>query len=278
LTKLLIKRQEGAMKVFSALGLLLVAILAAPPASLAFEVRGARHAIPCFQCSPDIVQSFHVVRTTATASVVLQVNIYDVNGLVLGSAVFVDLAGTFLGQQVAFTTTQALTQTGLPNGLYAAILFDASLAADLFYEQIGLNAGGVAGILTGRGTGPGITPYNYFSTAAGGVFALTLVPETQFNVVNFFVCNNPANNMATFLGVPGPSPGQQGVAQLVTADGIVVLNTFVTQSLFARRVTDISPGGQNGGSLFLNPPGATIMACVKFIRIGGDGTVGGYTL
>jgi len=267
------------MKVFSALGLLLVAILAAPTASLAFEVRGARHAIPCFQCLPDIVQSFHVVRSTAAAaSVVLQVNIYDVNGIVLGNAVFVDIAGNFLSQQVAFTTAQALTQAGLPNGLYAAILFDASLVADLLYEQIALNAGGVAGILTGRGTGPGITPYNYFSTAAGGVFALTLVPETQFNVVNFFVCNNPANNMATFLGVPGPSPGQQGVAQLVTADGIVVLNTFVTQSLFARRVTDISPGGQNGGSLFLNPPGATIMACVKFIRIGGDGTVGGYTL
>src|SRR5712691_8568932 len=172
------------MKVLSALGLLLVAILAAPTASLAFEVRGARQAIPCFQCSPDIVQSFHVVRSTASASVVLQINIYDVDGIGLGNAVFVDVAGTFLGQQVAFTTTQALTQVGLPNGLYAAVLFDASLGSVLLYEQIALNAGGVVGLLTGRGTGPGVTPYNYFSTAAGGAFALTLFPETQFHVVN----------------------------------------------------------------------------------------------
>lgn len=266
------------MKVFAALGLLLVTILAVPPASLAFEVRGARQAIPCFQCSPDVVQSFHVVRSTAAAPVVLQVNIYDVDGVVVGDAVFVDIAGTFLAQQVTFTTTQALTQAGLPNGLYSAILFDASLGSNLLYEQIALNAGGVAGILTGRGTGPGITPYNYFSTAAGGAFALTLVPETQFNVVNFFVCNNPANNMAAFLGVTGPTPGAVGVAELVTASGTVLLNSFVTQNLFARRLTDLTPDGALGGSLFILPPGATIIACVRFIRINGDGTVGGYTL
>ena len=267
------------MRVFSALSLLLVTILAAPTGSPAFEVRGARHAIPCFQCLPDIAQSFHVVRSThATASVVLQVNIYDVNGIVLGSAVFVDIAGSFLAQQVAFTTTQALTQVGLPNGLYAAILFDASLGADLLYEQIALNAGGVAGILTGRGTGPGTAPYNYFSTAAGGAFALTLVPETQFNVVNFFVCNNPANNMATFLGVPGPAAGAQGVAQLVTAAGNAIPNNFTTQNLFAKRLTDLTPDGAAGGSLFIFPPGSTIIACVSFIRFNGGGTVGGYTL
>ncbi len=265
------------MKLFSALGLLLVAILTVPTASLAFEARGVRHAIPCFQCAPDIPESFHVARSTAAPAVVLQTNIYDQNGIVLANAIFVDPAGTFLAQQIAFTTTQALTQAGLPAGLYSAVLFDASLVTNIFYEQIALNALGVVGILTGRGTGPGVVPYNYFTAAAGGAFALTLVPETQFNVVNFFVCNNPANNMATFLGVPGPTAGAQGVAQLVTAAGTVLLNNFVTRNLFARRLTDLTPDGAAGGSLFLFPPDATIMACVKFIRIDGDGTTGGYT-
>ena len=264
------------MKGFMAVGLLLVALLAAPTASLAFEARGVRHAIVCLQC-PDIPQSFHVARSTAAPSVVLQTNIYDQNGIVLGNFIIADPAGTFLAQQIAFTTTQALTAAGLPTGLYSGILFDASLVTNIFYEQIALGPAGVVGVLTGRGTGPGIVPYNYFNAAAGGAFALTLVPETQFAVVNVLVCNNPANNMATFLGVPGPAPGQQGVAQLITAGGNIVINNFPVQNTFSALVTAVSPGGQNGGSLFLLPPTTTIIACVKLVRIGGDGTVGGYT-
>ena len=269
--------KESGTKVAVAFGLLLAAILMAPTASLAAEARGIRHTITCFQCPPDISQSVHIARSTLAASVVLQTDIYDVNGIRAGSFILADPAGTFLAQQIAFTTSDALTSAGLPNGLYAAILYDASLVTNIFYEQIGLNAAGVAGILTGRGN-----LYNYFSTAGGGVFALVLFPEitgtgASTGWTNVFVCNNPANNMATFLGVPGPGPGQQAVALLITAAGNQVINNFPTQNLFQRFVTQINPAGTSGGSLFINPPGATLMACVKFVRIQGFGTIGGYT-
>ena len=269
--------KESGTKVAVAFGLLLAAILMAPTASLAAEARGIRHTITCFQCPPDISQSVHIARSTLAASVVLQTDIYDVNGIRAGSFILADPAGTFLAQQIAFTTSDALTSAGLPNGLYAAILYDASLVTNIFYEQIGLNAAGVAGILTGRGN-----LYNYFSTAGGGVFALVLFPEitgtgASTGLTNVFVCNNPANNMATFLGVPGPGPGQQAVALLITAAGNQVINNFPTQNLFQRFVTQINPAGTSGGSLFINPPGATLMACVKFVRIQGFGTIGGYT-
>jgi hypothetical protein len=260
------------MKVVAAFGLLLVAILAAPTASIASEAIGIAHTITCLQCAPDIVESLHVARSTGAASVVLQLNVYDANGIALGNFIKADPAGTFLAQQVAFTTSQVLSGAGLPAGLYAGILFDSSLLTNIFYEQIGLNASGVAGILTGRGN-----LYNYFTAAQGGSFALTLFPESGTGLLNFLVCNNPANNMATFLGVPGPAPGAQATARLITAGGDQILNNFATQNLFARPLSAISPGGISGGSLFLLPPGATRMACVKFVRISGFGTVGGYT-
>jgi hypothetical protein len=265
-------REEGVMNIVVAVGLLLMTILAAPTASLAAEAVGIRHTITCLMCAPDITESLHITRSTGAASVVVQVNVYDANGIVVGSFIQADPAGTFLAQQIAFTSSQVLASAGLPAGLYAGILFDASLTTNLFYEQVALNDAGVAGILTGRGN-----LYNYFTSAAGGIFALTLYPEVGTGLLNFFVCNNPANNMATFLGVPGPAPGAQALSSLVTAGGNLVQNNFPTQNLFARPLSQISPAGPAGGSLFIFPPGATVMACVKFIRITGNGSVAGYT-
>ena len=260
------------MKAAVAFSLLLVVILAVPTAGLAVEAAGIRHWIPCFQCPPDIAQSVHVARSTGAAAIIIQVNIYDASGIILGSAIFPDAAGTFLARQIFFLTTDALTQTGLPSALYSAVLFNASNVTFVFYEQVGLNAQGVAGILTGRGDG-----YNYFTTGGGGVFALTLAPEGGTGLTNFFVCNNPANQMATFLGIPGPAAGAQAAALLITTAWDLVTNNFGTVSTFARLLSQISPAGVSGGSLFINPPGATRMACVKFLRIAGFGTVGGYT-
>lgn len=265
------------MKAALAFVLLLVTILVVAPTDvLAAEARGIRHTITCFMCPPDAVDSYHVARSTGAASVVLQVNIYDINGIVVGNFILADPGGTFLSQQVAFTSSQALQAAGQLPGLWTAILFDASLVTNIWYEQIAVNSQGVAGILTGRGN-----LYNYFNAAEGGVWALTLVPEfvsgqvTGF--VNVFVCNNPANNMATFLGLAGPAPGAQAVAQLITVAGNLVNNNFPTQNLFHRPLAQISPAGPAGGSLVILPPGATRMACVRFIRITGFGTVGGYT-
>jgi len=262
------------MKTLLAIGLLLVAGLATPTASPALEARGVRHAIPCFMCAPDIVESFHIARSTAPAAVVLQTNIYDTNGILLGNFILADPAGTFLARQVVFSSSQALTQAALPAGLYSAVLFDSLLVTNIFYEQVALNAAGVVGILTGRGTGPG-APYNY-NTALTGVLSLTLAPD-GVGITNFFVCNNPANNMAAFLGVPGPTPGQQGVAQFINTTRELVINNFATPNLFARPLSQISPGGTVGGSLNLIPPGATMMSCVRFLRFTAGATVGGYT-
>jgi hypothetical protein len=264
------------MKTAVALSLLLLALIAVPTGSLAFEAEGIFHAIPCLQCGPDIIESLHIARSTGGASVVIQVDVYDENGIVRGSFIIPDPAGTFLARQIAFTTSQVLTQAGLPAGLYAGILFDASRATPIFYEQVGLNASGVAGVLTGRGN-----LYNYFRTGDGGVFALTLYPEIAgggpTGLINFFVCNNPANNMATFIGIPGPAPGDQAVARLVTTLGDVNVNNFATKNIVARPLAQLSAAGVAGGSLFMLPPGNTFMACVKFIRIAGDGIVAGYT-
>ena len=260
------------MKTAVAFSLLLVAVLIAPTASLAAEARGIRHAIPCFQCAPDAPESVHVVRSTLAVSVVVQVNIYDVNGIVIGNYIQADPAGTFLARQIVFTTTAALVANGLPLGLYAGVLFDASLVTNLWYEQIALGPGGISGILTGRGN-----LYNYFGAA--GAWALTLFPEGSTGLTNFFVCNNPANNMATFLGIPGPAPASQAVIQLVTVNGDLVVNNVPTQNLFARSLSQLSPGA-TGGSLFIFPPAPTLIICVKFVRINVPGlvsTVGGYT-
>lgn len=267
------------MKALIAIALLLVAILVSPTASLALEARGVRHAIPCFTCAPDVVEAWHLTRSTAGPAVVMQVNIYDVNGIQVGNFVTVDPAGTFFARLISFSSSQALTQASpvaLPVGLYSAILFDSAGVTEIFYEQIALNAVGSVGILTGRGTGPG-APYGY-KTAAQGVFALTIAPEgPPFGTSNFFVCNNPANDMATFLGVPGPAPGNQGVAEFVNNAGDLSLTNFAAQSTFARSLLQISPGGASGGSLALAPPGATIMSCVRFLRIAGAPTLGAYT-
>jgi hypothetical protein len=260
------------MRVHVAVGVLLMAILAVPTAGLAVEAFGQRHWIPCVQCAPDVVESVHVARSTGAASITLQLNFYDTNGISSGAALFIDPAGTFLAQQIAFTTSAALAQAGLPSALWAGVLFNSSNVTNVFYEQIAINAQGVAGILTGRGDG-----YNYFSAAQGGVFALTLVPEGNTGLSNFFTCNNPANNMATFLGITGPGVGAQAVASLITTGGNQVLNNFPTQNLFRRPVGQINAAGTAGGSLFLFPPTTTKMACVKAIVIQGLGTVVGYT-
>jgi hypothetical protein len=250
--------------------------------SVAAEAVGIRHAIPCFLCPPDAVETVHVVRSTGAASVVVQVNIYDVNGIVVGNFIQADPAGTFQARQIAFLSSTALAANNLAAGLFAGVLFDASLATALFYEQIAIGPGGISGVLTGRGN-----LYNYFTAAVGGAWALVLYPEiggggALTGLVNFFVCNNPANNMATFLGVPGAAPGAQGVAQLVTVNGDLIVNNFATQNLFGRPLTAISPSGNQGGSLRLLPPGAgaaaTVIACLKFVRIASlNSTVGNYT-
>jgi hypothetical protein len=258
------------MKRAVALGLMLFAVLAAPTASVALEARGIRHAIPCFMCPPDATEGLHIVRSTGAAPVVVDVNIYDVNGIFVGAFIIADPAGTFQAQQIAFVSSTALTQNSLPAGLYAAILFDGSLATQLYYEEVALGPSGVTGILTGRGD-----LYNYFTAAQAGAWALVLYPEvaggTLTGLSNVFVCNVPSNNMATFLGIPGAAPGAQGVAQLVTVTGDLVLNNFTVQNLFMRNLTAISPGGGGGGSLRLLPPGAgataTRIACVKILRI-----------
>lgn len=269
------------MKAAVAFALLLVAVLLAPTATFASEAFGIRHAIPCFQCPPDAPESVHVVRSTGAGSVVVQVNVYDASGIVVGSFQQVDSAGTFQARQIAFKTSDALAANGLPAGLYAGILFDASLATSLFYEQIAIGPGGISGLLTGRGN-----LYNYFTAGQLGAWALVLYPETALGsptgLINFFVCNNPANNMATFLGVPSVPPGAQGIAQLVTVAGDLIANNFPTQNLFGRLLTQITPAGASGGSLRLLPPGAgataTVIACVKFVRIASlNSSVGGYT-
>ena len=265
------------MKTAVMFGLLLVAVLIAPTASFAVEALGIKHAIPCFQCAPDAPDSVHVARNTAPVSLIINVDIYDANGIKLGQFIIPDPAGTFFGRQVVFTTAQALaaaSPSALPNGLYAAVIFDSAVVANILYEGIGLGPGGITGVLTGRGN-----LYGY----AGVTRALTLFPEsvggTPTGLTNFFVCNNPANNMATFLGVAGPAPGAQGVAQLFTVAGDIVLNNYATQNLFARPLSALSPGA-SGGTLFLVSPGATVMSCVKFVRVNVPGlvsTVGGYT-
>jgi hypothetical protein len=256
------------MKAIAAFCLLVVTIFAVPTDSLAAEGRGVRQWIVCLQCSPDIDESLHIARSSSAAAIVLQLNVYDANGIFLGSAIFPDPAGTFLAQQVPFLTTQVLAQAALPAGLYAGVLFNASSGTQIFYEQLGINAQGIAGILTGRGDG-----YNY----AGTTLALTLYPENGTGLLNFFICNNPANNMATFLGIPGPAPGAQGIAQLITAAGDLSIANFPAQNLFQRSVTQLNPGGAAGGSLILGAPGGTLIECVKTIRIQDFGIVAGYT-
>jgi len=258
------------MKRTTALVLMLLAVLAVPTVSMALEARGITHAIPCFMCPPDAAETIHIVRSTGATAVVVTVNIYDVNGIAIGSFIQADPAGTFQAQQVSFLTSTALAANGLPAGLYAAILFDGSLATQLYYEQMAIGPNGITGILTGRGD-----LYNYFTAAQTGAWALVLYPElVGANVTglsNVFVCNVPSNNMATFFGIPGAPPGSQGVAQLVTVGGNLVVNNFPVQNLFMRHLTDISPAGSAGGSLRLLPPGtgasATRMACVKILRI-----------
>ncbi len=261
-------------KLAAVFGLLLVAILVLPTASVAVEAVGQRHGIPCFQCGPDAPESIHIARSTGAAAVVLQTNIYDANGILVGTFTIADPAGTFLTQQIVFTTTGALASASpapLPAGLYSAVLF-ASPLTDIFYEQAAVNAGGVAGILTGRGD-----LYNYLGVSR----ALTLYPEVSggapTGLVNFFVCNNPANNMATFLGIPSPAVGAQAVAQIFTPAGNMVFANFLTQSTFARPLVQLSAAGVSGGSLFISAPGATRMSCVKFVRIGTTVSVGSYT-
>lgn len=263
------------MKAAVRFSLLLLAILIAPTASFAVEAQGIFHVIPCFQCAPDAPESVHVVRSTGAAPVVVQVNIYEQNGILVGTFIQADPAGTFQARQIAFNTSTALTSNGLPTALYAGVLFDASLLTQIFYEQIAIGPGGISGILTGRGN-----LYNYFTAAVGGAWALVLYPEIGTGLTNFFVCNNPANQMAAFIGIPGPAAGAQGIAQLVTVNGDLVTNNFSTQSSFARTLVAISPSGASGGSLRLLPPGTTRMACVKFVRINVPGlvsSVGGYT-
>jgi hypothetical protein len=258
------------MKRTAVLALMLLAAFANPTASMALEARGVTHAIPCFMCPPDATETIHIVRSTGAASVVVTVNIYDVNGIAIGSFIQADPAGTFQAQQISFLSSTALAANGLPAGLYAGILFDGSLATQLYYEQVAIGPGGVTGILTGRGD-----LYNYFTAAQAGAWALVLYPEVVGGNVtglsNVFVCNVPSNNMATFFGIPGAAPGAQAVAQLVTVGGNLVVNNFPVQNLFMRHLTDISPAGGAGGSLRLLPPGtgatATRIACVRILRI-----------
>ena len=61
-----------------------------------------------------------------------------------------------------------------------------------------------------------------------------------------------------------------------------VVNTFSSQNLFARTLSQLSPGA-TGGTLQVQAPTAPagqVIACVKFVRINVPGlvsTVGGYT-
>jgi hypothetical protein len=268
------------MKALTAIGLLLVAALMNPTASLALEARGIRHAIPCFMCAPDVVEAWHLTRSTSTATVIINANIYDASGIRVGNFVIVDQGGTFLARLISFPTSLALAQATpvpLPVALYSAVLFESTQATEIFYEQIGLNALGSVGILTGRGTGPTAVPYGY-KTGAERVRALTIAPEgPPFGTSNFFVCNNPANDMAAFLAVPALVLGSIGIAQFIDNNGNIAVSNFPTQSTFARSLLQLSPGGALGGSLELLPIGGSVMSCVRFLRIAGAPTLAAYT-
>jgi hypothetical protein len=268
------------MKPVVALSLVLLAVSMIPTASFAAEAFGIRHGVPCFQCSPDAVEAVHVVRAVAQTSVVVQVNIYDASGILKGNFTIADPGGSTVARQIAFTSTQALSSISLPSGLYSAVLFESTQTVDTFYEEITLGPGGITGILTGRGD-----LYGY-ATSGNPTHALTLFPEQVSGIptglTNFFVCNIPANDMATFLAIPGPAAGALAIAEAFTVDGQSVMNNYTTSSTFAQSLSQLSPG-VTGGSLALFAPFSPVgqkISCVKWVRINVPGltsTLGHYT-